>query len=149
MLGAVAIEAKGRSMAGYLVWCLLAAVLVGAELLTGTYYLLAVGFALAIGGFAAWWGASLPVQLVIAGVAGVGATVLAHRLRLRRTPPPAVPLDVGQAVRVQTWRDDGTARVDYRGTQWDAELAAPGGARAETMYIVGTRGSTLLLADRR
>lgn len=136
-------------MAGYWIWWLLAAVLVGAELLTGTYYLLAVGFSLAVGGVAAWLGGSLSTQLAVAGIVGVGATIIAHRWRLRRTPPPAVPLDVGQSVRVQTWKDDGTARVDYRGTQWDAELAVAGGRRAETMYIVGTRGSTLLIAADR
>ena len=80
---------------------------------------------------------------------GVVATIIAHRWRLRRTPPPAVPLDIGHSVRVQSWKDDGTARVDYRGTQWDAELAVPGAPRAETMYIVGTRGSTLLIAAHR
>ena len=46
-------------------------------------------------------------------------------------------------------RDDGTARVEYRGTQWDAEMAAGEGTRAETMYIVGVRGSTLVIAAQR
>jgi len=136
-------------MAAYWIWWLLAAVLVGAELLTGTYYLLAVGFSLAVGGVVAWLGGSLPTQLAVAGIVGVVATIIAHRWRLRRTPPPAVPLDIGHSVRVQSWKDDGSARVDYRGTQWDAELAVPGTPRAETMYIVGTRGSTLLIAAHR
>ena len=52
-------------------------------------------------------------------------------------------------MRVLDWKDDGSARVNYRGTQWNAELAEAGALRAETMYIVGTRGSTLLIADRR
>ena len=103
-------------MAAYWVWWALAAIVVGAELMTGTFYLLAVGVAFVAGGLAAWLGASL---------------------------------DLGQSVRVLEWKDDGSARVNYRGTQWDAELSAPGVARAETMYIVGTRGSTLLVADRR
>jgi membrane protein implicated in regulation of membrane protease activity len=75
--------------------------------------------------------------------------VVAHRWRLKRVVPPQPPLDLGQSVKVLGWKDDGSARVSYRGTQWNAELAAPGVARAETMYIVGTRGSTLLIADRR
>jgi membrane protein implicated in regulation of membrane protease activity len=136
-------------MAAYWVWWALAAILVGAELMTGTFYLLAVGVAFVAGGLAAWLGASPEVQLIIGGVLSVAGTIAAHRWRLRQVVPPAASLDLGQSVRVLEWKDDGSARVNYRGTQWDAELAAPGLARAETMYIVGTRGSTLLVADRR
>jgi membrane protein implicated in regulation of membrane protease activity len=136
-------------MAAYWIWWALAVILVGAELMTGTFYLLAVGVAFAVGGVAAWLGAPPPVQLIIGGVLTVAGTIAAHRWRLRRVPPPSPSLDLGQTVRVLEWKDDGSARVNYRGTQWDAELAAPGVARAETMYIVGTRGSTLLVADRR
>ena len=136
-------------MVAYWVWWALAAILVGAELMTGTFYLLAVGVAFAVGGLAAWLGASVEVQLIIGGVLSVAGTIAAHRWRLRRALPPPAPLDLGQSVRVLEWKDDGSARVNYRGTQWDAEPAAPGVPRAETMYIVGTRGSTLLIADRR
>ena len=131
-------------------WWIAAAVLVGAELMTGTYYLLAVGIALAVGGVAALLGASTPLQFVAAGVAGVALTIAAHRWRLQRAlPPQQPPLDVGQAVRVMGWNDDGTARVAYRGSQWTAELATPDTPRAETMFIVATRGSVLVVADRR
>jgi len=131
-------------------WWIFAAVLVGAELLTGTFYLLAVGMAVALGGVAAFAGASLPVQFGVAGILGVALTIVAHRLRLSRaTPPPQPSLDIGQSVRVETWNSDGTARVNYRGTDWDAELAAPEVPHAATMYIVATRGSRLILSDRR
>lgn len=136
-------------MDGHWWWWILAAVLVGAELLTGTFYLLAVGIAFAIGGVIALSGSSLTVQLAVTGVLAVLLTMVAHRWRLRLGTPVDRPLDVGQAVRVLSWKDDGTARVNYRGTQWDAELAQPDVARADTMFIVGTRGSTLLIADRR
>ena len=136
-------------MAAYWTWWALAAVLVGAELMTGTFYLLAVGVAFVAGGVAAWIGASVPVQLLIGGALAIVLTMVAHRWRMRRVLPAAAALDVGHSVRVLGWKDDGSARVDYRGTQWDAELATPAQTRAETMYIVGTRGSTLLIADRR
>ena len=67
----------------------------------------------------------------------------------RATPPPQPSLDIGQTVRVETWNADGTARVNYRGTTWDAELATPDVPHAATMYIVATRGSRLILSDRR
>lgn len=131
-------------------WWIVAAVLVGAELLTGTFYLLAVGMAVAFGGVAAFAGASLPVQFAVAGVLGVILTIVAHRVRLTRaTPPQQPPLDIGQAVRVETWNADGTARVSYRGTSWDAEPMTPEVPQGATMYIVATRGSRLILSDRR
>ena len=137
-------------MAAQWVWWILGVVLIGAELVTGTFYLLAVGVAFLVGGFTAWIGASTPTQLLVAGGLAVAGSFAAHRWRMRRgTPPPQPSLDVGQPVQVQLWREDGTARVIYRGTQWDAELARPDGGRDHTMYIVGTRGSTLLIAPEK
>jgi membrane protein implicated in regulation of membrane protease activity len=131
-------------------WWIAAAVLIAAELLTGTFYLLAIGIAVALGGVAAWLGAALPLQFGVAGALGVALTIAAHRWRLARaSPPPQPSLDVGQTVHVQTWNADGTARVAYRGSTWDAELAAPDVPRADTLYIVAMRGSVLVLSDRK
>jgi membrane protein implicated in regulation of membrane protease activity len=133
-------------MSDFWIWWFLAAVLVGAELLSGTFYLLAVGIAFAMGGVAAWLGADLPLQLLTAGVLAVVGTVLAHRWRQRRVAKTGLPdLDVGQSVRVEAWHADGTARVVYRGTRWNGVLATPETPRKHTMYIVATRGSTLVL----
>jgi membrane protein implicated in regulation of membrane protease activity len=132
------------------IWWIAAALLIGAELLTGTFYLLAVGIAVALGGLVAWLGADLQLQFAVAGVLGVVLTIAAHRWRLARaSPPPQASLDVGQAVHVDTWNADGTARVAYRGSTWDAELATPDVPRTQTLYIVATRGSVLVLSDRR
>jgi len=137
-------------MDAHWVWWVLAAVLVGAELLTGTFYLLAIGIATALGGAAAFAGADAPIQFVVAGVLGVVLTIVAHRLRLARATPPAQPpLDIGQPVQVRQWRDDGTLRVAYRGAEWDAELASPGASRDRTLFIVSMRGSVLVLSDQR
>ena len=137
-------------MADYWIWWVLAAALVGLELVTGTFYLLAVGVAFALGGLAAVLGASLPVQMLIGGVSAVAGTIAAHQWRKSHAmPAPQAGLDVGQEVQVLSWHDNGTARVTYRGTQWDAEIAAPHAPRAQTMYIVGTRGSTLVVAANK
>ena len=137
-------------MESHWTWWIVAAVLIGAELLTGTFYLLAIGIAVGLGGVAAWLGASGPVQFVVAGVLGVVLTIAAHRWRIARATPPQQPgLDIGQAVQVRQWNPDGTLRVGYRGSEWDAELEVPGGARAETMYIVATRANVLVLSDRK
>jgi membrane protein implicated in regulation of membrane protease activity len=132
------------------IWWIAAAVLIGAELVTGTFYLLAVGIAVALGGVVAWLGAGLQLQFAVAGVLGVGLTIVAHRWRLARASPPPLPsLDIGQTVHVETWNADGTARVAYRGSTWDAELAGPDVPRAETLYVVATRGSVLVLSNHR
>jgi membrane protein implicated in regulation of membrane protease activity len=137
-------------MSVHWMWWIAAMLLIGAELLTGTFYLVAIGIAVALGGVAAWLGASVAVQFSVAGVLGVALTILAHRWRIGRASPPQQPgLDIGQSVRVASWNDDGRARVAYRGSTWDAELASPDVPRAETLYIVGTRGSVLVLSDRR
>jgi membrane protein implicated in regulation of membrane protease activity len=137
-------------MTDYWLWWILAAILIGAELVTGTFYLLAVGIAFALGGAAAVAGASRPMQLLIAGILAVIGTTIAHHWRRRRgEPAPAPGLDVGKRVHVEAWHADGSARVVYRGTHWDAVLASSGTARRNTMYIVGTRGSTLVLGDEQ
>ena len=138
-------------MSTYWMWWIAAAALVAAELLTGTFYLLVVGLALVFGGVAAWFGAGAPMQWLIAAALGVIGTVLLQRWKrdlVLRTPLQQ-GLDVGQMVQVQSWGPDGTARVAYRGSTWDAELAATGVPQAKTMYIAAMRGSVLILSDRR
>lgn len=137
-------------MTDYWLWWVAAALLVGLELLIGTFYLLAVGIAFVVGGIVAWTGASAPTQMLVGGGLAVIAVIIAHQWRAARgVPAPQPSLDRGQSVRVDRWNADGTARVEYRGTQWDAELAPGQATRADTMYIVDMRGSTLVLSDQR
>ncbi|MGE5738025.1 MAG: NfeD family protein [Betaproteobacteria bacterium] len=138
-------------MNAYWIWWILATLLIGAELLTNTFYLLAVGIAFLFGGIAAWVGAEMPMQLLTAGVLATVGTIAANRWRRRHGDAPNLPgLDVGHSVRVESWQPDGTARVVYRGTRWNGVLVQPETPRRHTMYIVATRGSTLVLdAERR
>jgi membrane protein implicated in regulation of membrane protease activity len=130
-------------------WWIVAAVLIGAELVTNTFYLLAVGIAVALGGVAAYFGAGTEVQWAVAAILGLVFTFVAHRLRIRYSSPAVQPpADIGKSVHVRHWNADGSARVDYRGTQWTADLATPATPRAESMVIVGMRGSRLIIADR-
>ena len=124
----------------------MAAILVGVELATGTFYLLAVGAAFAIGGLVAWLGFEAWVQFALATAASVAGVVAAHRWRKNRAQAPQMPgLDIGQVVKVIEWHENGTARVQYRGSYWDAELAAPHTPRLESMVIKEMRGSVLVL----
>ena len=137
-------------MTDYWFWWILAAILIGAELITGTFYLLAIGIAFALGGIVALVGAERPMQLLTAGVLAVVGAMIAHRWRRRRgEPAPQPPLDIGKTVKVEAWHPDGTARVIYRGTHWDAVPVSSATVHRPTMYIVDTRGSTLVIADER
>ena len=132
-----------------LLWWIGSVLLVGAELLTGTFYLLAVAIAFAAGGLAAWAELSFASQLTVAALVGVVSVALLRRWKARR-PAPTLPanLDLGQPVHVAAWRDGGRARVNYRGSQWDAELESAEVPREETLYIAAVRGSVLILSDR-
>ena len=134
-------------MSSYIVWWIMAAVLVGVELATGTFYLLAIGAACVIGGLAAWVGFEGWMQFAIASTASLVGLSAAHRWRRSRTQtPPMAGLDIGQMVKVIEWRDDGTARVQYRGSYWDACLETPQTPRQESMVIRDMRGSVLVIA---
>jgi membrane protein implicated in regulation of membrane protease activity len=136
-------------MDAHWMWWIAAAVLIGAELLTYTFYLLAIGVAVALGGLAAFLGASTEMQWAVAAVLGFVLTLIAHRWRMTHARPGVqTPADVGNSVHVRHWNADGTARVDYRGTQWNAVLETPQTPRADSMVIVGMRGSDLIVADR-
>ena len=138
-------------MAAYWMWWIAAVTLIAVELLVGSFYLLVIGLAVACGGLAALLGASAPLQWLVAGVLGVIGTMVLRRWKRRlMARTPAQPgLDIGAQVQVMTWGPGHTARVSYRGSSWDAELAAPDTPQAETMYITAMRGSVLILADRR
>lgn len=132
------------------IWWIASAVLVAAELLTGTFYFLAVGVAFAAAGFCAAIGLSLSIQLLVAALLGLLA-VAGLRISKFRRPRLIMPpsIDVGQQVQVVQWRDDGTARVNYRGSQWDAELERADTPKSPALYIVAIRGSVLILGDQR
>src|ERR1700737_1055106 len=97
-------------------WWIAAAALVAAELLTGTFYLLVVGIALAFGGAAAWFDASVPVQWLIAAALGVIGTVMLQRWKrdLALRTPAQQGLDIGQMVQAQSWGPEGTPGVPTR-----------------------------------
>jgi membrane protein implicated in regulation of membrane protease activity len=133
-------------------WLAAAGVTVILELFSGTFYLLMIAIGLAAGAVAAWLGASAEVQLLVAAVVGVAATIALRRSRYGRQQQrvqaerdPNVNLDIGQTVNVPAWQD-GAARVMYRGALWDVELA-PGSSAAPGPYTIReVRGSRLIVA---
>ncbi len=137
-------------MAFYIYWFLLALVLIGMEMATGTFYLLMLGVAMAVGGLAALSGADFALQLMLSALAVMAGTIILRRWKGSHVPPAAnADLDTGQAVKVLSWRDDGTARVFYRGAEWDAEPESAATPRETTLYIKSMRGSTVILTHQK
>lgn len=135
-------------MQAYLLWWILAAVLVGLELTSGTFYLLVYGLAAAVAGIAAWLGASFVVQLLTAAVIAVLGT-LALRQWKRGTEHPestVQDMDIGKAVQVESWQD-GRGQVKYRGALWDAEAASADVDTTRPLIIRAVRGNTLVLGN--
>lgn len=138
-------------MAVYINWFVLGLVVLGLELATGTFYMLVMSIALGAGGLAALAGLSQPLQITVAAVVGVVGTVILHRSRTvaKGRQAPERSLDAGNSVRVLAWREDGTARVYYRGAEWDAEPESPDAPREGTFYIRDVRGNKLILTHSK
>ena len=130
-------------------WWVLAGLLVVAELLSGTFYLLMIALGAAAGALAAHAGAAFTGQLVAAAVVAGGATASWHLKRARhpRAAPaasnPDVNLDIGQTVQVQAWGEDGTASVTYRGATWQVRHAGAAAPAPGTHRIVAVHGNRL------
>lgn len=133
-------------------WWVLAGLLVAAELLTGTFYLLMVALGLAGAALAAHLGLSFTIQLLAAALLGGGSTAAWHwhRARQPRSAPAHmnrdVNLDIGERVTVNAWAADGTARVNYRGSTWTARLSPDSTSDATGSYVVASvEGNHLVL----
>ncbi len=135
-------------MEAYAGWWILAAVLVGLELGSGTFYLLVYGVAAAAAGVAAWFGASFLVQLLSAGAVALLGKLLLNRWKRDTGHPEASvqDLDIGQTVQLESWQD-GRGQVRYRGALWDAEAQSAAVDSARPLVIRAVRGNVLVVGN--
>jgi len=136
-------------MEAYIYWFVLAFIFLVVEMSTGTFYFLALSIAMALGGLAAQVGLGLELQLAVSGVFAVVGTLGLRHLKKSRRAAPDIGLDIGQQVKVLTWNEDGSARVHYRGAEWDAEPESAGTARDALLYIKAIQGSKLILTQHK
>ncbi len=143
-------------MEQWLAWVIVGFVLVIAELVTGTFYLLVIGLGAFVGALVAWLGGNELVQAVLGGAVAIAGAVFVRGWHRRNRPDEDGGtnfLDRGQPVVLEGWTNEAAriARVKYRGASWDARLAdavdhpAPGA----TLYIEGHEGNTLVVAASR
>jgi len=135
-------------MQAWFLWWIIAAVLVGIELTTGTFYLLVYGVAAAVAGLAAWLGASLVVQLLVAALIAATGTYALRRWRRDTDNDDSgmQGMDIGQSVKVESW-NEGRGQVQYRGAVWDAEAESVQVDLTRPLMIRAVKGSTLILGN--
>ena len=139
-------------MPSYAYWFLLALGLLAIEMLTGTFYMLILSAAVGMGGLAALLGWDMPIQIACSVITGmIGVTVLRKMKGAGIAKSEDQNLDAGQMVRLITWNNDGTARVHFRGAEWDAELEEfnPGMEQPAALYIKSVQGLKLILTSHK
>jgi membrane protein implicated in regulation of membrane protease activity len=139
-------------METYLIWLVAGFVLVIAELVTGTFFLLVLGLAAFAGSAMAWFGQGFWLEALCAATVAVAGVFWVRQQRRRLQQPDMASLDVGQAVAFDSWvsREQGAARVSYRNTQWDAQVEgerelSPG----QALFIHAVTGNTLKVAKHK
>jgi membrane protein implicated in regulation of membrane protease activity len=139
-------------METYLVWLAAGFVLVIAELVTGTFFLLILGIAAFAGSATAWFGLGFWLEALCAAVVAVAGVFWVRQNRKTMQQPDMASLDMGQAVTFDAWvsREQGAARVKYRNTLWDAEVE---GERefdhGQVLFIHAVDGSTLKVSKAK
>lgn len=140
-------------LSGQLIWWIGVGVLVVAELMTGTFYLLMVALGFVAGGLVHLAGGAPHAQVAAAALVALVLLVALRRSRFGRrqkrdaSANPDVNLDIGAALDVARWHER-RARVPYRGADWDVELAE--GERDDALHyeVRAVRGNCLIVAAR-
>lgn len=147
-------------MAQWMIWLSLAGAVTILELFSGTFYLLMMAIGLGTGALAAYFGALLEVQFIIAATTGIVAMTILRRSRIGQSVKvdarrdANINLDIGQAIEIQAWHPLSvtagrpTARVMYRGAQWDVELVHGGQALPGRYVIREIEGSKLIVSSQ-
>ena len=135
-----------------LAWAIAGLLLVIAELLTGTFYLLMLGVAAFGAAAAAYLGLAFSAQVIVAALVAAVGCYGVHVYRARNSARQMPSIDAGKPATFEEWIDPAArlARVRYRGAPWEAQVEgtdtlAPGGL----VYVVNVDGNTLKVAAKR
>ena len=139
-------------MDNYLVWLIAGFILVIAELVTTTFYLLVLGIAAFAGAGVAYAGGGFAWQAIVAALVAVAGVLWVNQYRKRAMPKRMQGIDVGQPASFDSWvsRSVGHARVKYRDALWDAHIAGEAaGEPGEILYVNSVDGNTLKVSKTR
>lgn len=115
-----------------------------AESVSGAGYLLAIGLAFTYPAIGAYLDASLGMQLAALGGGAVAHALIARALR-KPGSAPSIEIELGASVDVIEWLDECTARVFYRGQEWQADKADSRMPDADRATIKSVQGSRLII----
>jgi membrane protein implicated in regulation of membrane protease activity len=135
-----------------LTWLIAGFILIIAELLTGTFYLLVLGLAALVAAGVGYASGAFVWQAVAAAIVAVAGVVWVHRNRQTMSPKRMQALDFGQPATFESWINKSArhARVRYRDTLWDAQVVdEASGEPGEILYISSVDGSTLKVSRTR
>lgn len=135
----------------WLILTVIGFILVIVELVTGTFYLLAIAAGVFVSALLAYLGVNVMIQAVAGSAVALAGAWFVHHWHGAHTNKDVGQgnlLDKGQAVVLESWVNEasGMARVKYRGASWEARLAADSRpAPGAMLYIEGQDGNTLLV----
>jgi len=135
-----------------LAWAIVALMLVIAELLTGTFYLLMLAVAAFGAATTAYVGQPFPAQCIVAALLAAGGCYGVHVYRARSGSKRMAPIDAGMPASFESWLDPGSrlARVRYRGASWEARVEGSEALEPGAMLVVlAADGNTLKVAKSR
>ena len=135
-----------------LAWAIVALVLVIAELLTGTFYLLMLAVAAFGAAGAAYVGQGFPAQCIVVAVLAAAGCYGVHVYRVKADVKRMPSIDAGMPASFETWLDASSrlARVRYRGASWDARVEGSDAVEpGATLFVVAADGNTLKVAKNR
>lgn len=134
------------SISATVLWFVLALIVAGAEMLTGTVYLLVVAIGCAGGGLASYAGLSPSWQFAVCAVLTLTGAFLVRRFKSKPDDraEALLKLDSDQIVTVEAVGSDGLAVVQYRGAPWIAR-PAEGTLSRGTWLIDRVDGAQLIL----
>ena len=132
-----------------IIWFALTGLLVIAELLLGSLYLLALGLGALAAGLVAYWDYGLSWQLLTAfGLSAVAAWIVWLNRRANQAPTDAIDdPDIGQLATIVSLTP---LVVHYRGADWQAEwhLNQPQAAQAGAEYrIIAKHANRLVIGS--
>lgn len=139
-------------MDNYLFWLIAGFVLVIAELVTGTFYMLVLGIAAFAGGVAAWLHAGFWTESITAAAVAVAGVLWVQQYRRISGAKRMTSLDAGHPAVFDSWvnREAGQARVKYRDALWDASVSGDAaGEPGEVLYVTSIDGNTLKVSKTR
>lgn len=135
-----------------LAWAIVALMLVIAELVSGTFYLLMLGVSAFGAAGAAWLGHGFAVQCIVGGALAAGGCYGVHVYHAKSGAKRMPPIDQGMPANFESWVDAGSrlARVRYRGASWDAQVQGNDSLEpGATLFVLATDGNTLKVAKNR